>query len=158
MSEELLNEYEAKIVPVLDLAKKAYGSRGTKSPQHDASRKYTQYLVEYYSKGGSLLKISKRLGVTYAGVRRRIVTDQMPPESKRRHSSSTPIQIFEAAARVLDAKSNLGTMGYHDALRYEYEINGVSLTKLAKELGLSSANPLYYGVSRSKLREFEEIS
>jgi transposase len=157
VSEELLDEYEAKILPVLELAKKAFGSRNTKSPQHDASRKYTQYLVEYYAKGGSLLKISKRLGVTYAGVRRRVVTDQMPPEAKRRHSKSTIEDINGAYQRVIDTKARLGTAAYHDALRYEYEVNGVSLTKLAKRLGLSSANPLYYGVSRSKLRDSEDI-
>jgi hypothetical protein len=154
MKDELLEEYVEKITPVLDLAKKAYGSRSTKSPQHDASRLYTQYLVEFYAKGGSLLQISKALGVTYAGVRRRIVTAELPATTKRSRSTASVEDVFNAATRVIEAK-NAGTDAYHEQLRYEYEVNGISLTKLAKELGLSSANPLYYGVSRVNLRNTE---
>ena len=156
MKDELLEEYVAKIVPVLDLAKKAYGSRSTKSPQHDASRLYTQYLVEFYAKGGSLLQISKALGVTYAGARRRVVTAELPASTKRARSSATTEEVTQAAERIKSAKES-GTVAYHEQLRYEYEVNGISLTKIAKELGLSSANPLYYGVSRVNLRNTDIV-
>jgi transposase len=150
MKDELLEEYAEKILPVLDLAKKAYGSRSTKSPQHDASRKYTEYLVEFYSKGGSLLQMASRLGVTYAGLRRRVVTAELPAQTKRTRSRASEQDIAQAVSRLKAAKE-ISTSAYHDQLRHEYEENGISLAKIAKELGLSSANPLYYGVARSKL-------
>jgi hypothetical protein len=40
---------------------------------------------------------------------------------------------------------------YHDQLAEEYK-SGISLSNLAKEMGLSSAAPLYYGVQRSLQR------
>jgi hypothetical protein len=150
MKDELLEEYVTQIEPVLDLAKRAYGSRNTKSPQHDASRKYTKLLVEFYEQGGSLLQISKALGVTYAGVRRRVTTDSVPANEARSRSKATPEEVQKAAERVKKAKL-IGVVAYHEALRHEYEDNKISLNKLAKALGLSSSNPLYYGVSRTKI-------
>jgi hypothetical protein len=151
MKDELLEEYAEKIAPVLPLAKKAYGSRDTKSPQHDASRTYTELLVEYYSKGGSLLALAKKLEVTYAGVRRRVIMAEIPVAAKRTRSKATPTEIQEAVERIQTAKT-YGTDQYHEALRFEYEDKGISLTKIAKAMGLSSANPLYYGVARTKLK------
>jgi len=55
-----------------------------------------------------------------------------------------------AADRVRSAKKQ-GTDQYHDQLAEEYK-SGISLSNLAKELGLSSAAPLYYGVQRSLQR------
>ena len=40
---------------------------------------------------------------------------------------------------------------YHDQLAKEYQA-GISLSNLAKAMGLSSAAPLYYGVQRSLQR------
>jgi hypothetical protein len=151
MKEELLAEYAEKILPLLDLAKKAYGSRDTKSPQHDASREYTKLLLEYYAKGGSLLKLAETLGVTYAGLRRRIVSDQIPPKTKRTRSKATPEEITAASERIAILRTvNIDV--YHEALRYEYEVNGISMSKLAKIMGLSSANPLYYGITQAKIK------
>jgi shikimate kinase len=150
MKDELLEEYVAQIEPVLDLAKRAYGSRNTKSPQHDASRKYTGLLVEFYERGGSLLQISKALGVTYAGVRRRVTTNDVPANESRSRSKATPEEVKKAAQRVKSARS-VSVIAYHEALRHEYEDNKISLNKLAKALGLSSSNPLYYGVARTKI-------
>jgi hypothetical protein len=154
MKTELTKEYAEKILPILDLAKKAYGSRDTVSPQHDASREYTRLLVEYYSKGGSLLQMAQELGVTYAGLRRRIVSDQIPPKAVRTRSKATDSEIEEAVKRVMIAKA-ISMDTYHETLRVEYEINGISMSKLAKQLGLSSANPLYYGITQSKIRHQE---
>jgi hypothetical protein len=55
--------------------------------------------------------------------------------------------IKSAAQRVQRAKAQ-DVDAYHDQLAAEYKA-GISLSNLAKELGLSSAAPLYYGVQRS---------
>lgn len=151
MNEEMTKEYADKLAALLPLARTAYGSRNTKSPQHDASREYTRILLEFYSKGGSLLKMASLLKVTYAGLRRRIITDQVAPYSKV-HSKATPEQITNAVAKIKSAKA-IGVDEYHEAIRSEYEDNKVSLAKIAKGLGLSSANPLYYAVARAKLKK-----
>jgi hypothetical protein len=152
MSETLVEEYAPRLKELLPLARKAYGSRDTKSPQHDASREYTRLLVEFYNKGGSLIGISEALGVTYAGVRRRVTTHDIPTSSKRVRSRATQQEVAEAVERVKEAKLK-GVEEYHESLRHEYEDNGISLTKIAKGLGLSSSNPLYYGVARTKMKK-----
>lgn len=154
MKDELLDEYAPQLAALLPLARKAYGSRNTKSPQHDASREYTRLLVEFYSKGGSLLQLAKELGVTYAGIRRRVMTDQVPPAEKNKRSSATPEDVMFAVAKIKDAKA-LGTEEYHREIVTQYEVNGISLAKIAKGLGLSSANPLYYAISRSRVKILE---
>jgi hypothetical protein len=158
MDENTFEEYASRMEPLLPMAKKAYGSRATKSPQHDASREYTRLLVEFYGKKGSLLDLAKRLDVTYAGIRRRIVSDELPAKPKGKKSRSTPEQVTEAAVRVSWARKVHGSAMYHEQIRHEYEVNKISLTKLAKELGLSSANPLYYALTRSRIHEKEDIS
>jgi transposase len=155
MKDALLEQYAPQLAELLPLARKAYGSRDTVSPQHDASRKYTQLLVEFYHRGGSLLQVAERLGVTYAGIRRRVITNEIPPSSSKNRSKATPEQVLEAAATIKLAKISGGTEAYHDAIRFAYETNGISLTKIAKAMGLSSANPLYYAVARTKIRENE---
>ena len=154
MKDELLNEYGPQLADLLPLARKAYGSRNTKSPQHDASREYTRLLVEFYSKGGSLLQLAKELGVTYAGIRRRVMTDQVPPAEKNKRSSATANDVVEAVEKIKAAKL-LGTDAYHEEILRQYETNGISLAKIAKGLGLSSANPLYYAVARTRVKEIE---
>jgi transposase len=149
---ELVAEYAPRVIELLPLARKAYGSRNTKSPQHDASREYTRLLVDYYNRGGSLIAIAQAVGVTYAGVRRRVTTVNIEPATKRVRSKATPEQLAEAVERIKIAKEKT-VEEYHEALRHEYEDNGISLTKIAKGLGLSSSNPLYYGVARTKLKK-----
>jgi len=153
MKETLVEEYLPRLKELLPLARKAYGSRNIKSPQHDASREYTRLLVEFYHRGGSLIEIAEELGVTYAGIRRRVTTVDIPPnDGKRIRSKASEQEINEAVARIQQAKLK-GVEEYHEALRYEYEDNNISLTKIAKAMGLSSSNPLYYGVARTKLRK-----
>jgi hypothetical protein len=152
MKDELVEHYAPLLKELLPLARKAYGSRNTVSPQHDASREYTRLLVEYYNKGGSLIAIAQAVGVTYAGVRRRVTTVDIAPSSKRVRSRATQEDILAAVERIREAKLQ-GVEEYHEALRKEYEDNGISLTKIAKGLGLSSANPLYYGVARTKIKK-----
>ena len=154
MKDALLEEYAPKLQELLPLARKAYGSRDTISPQHEASREYTRLVVEYYAKGGSLLSLAKEIGVTYAGLRRRVITDELPANTIRRRSKASPEQVELAVTRIKEAKL-AGTETYHTQIRYEYEREGVSLAKIAKGLGLSSANPLYYAVARDRLRESE---
>jgi hypothetical protein len=154
MTEELVAKYAEQIAPLLELAKKAYGSRNTRSPQHDASRRYTELLVEFYNQGGSLLALAKALDVTYAGIRRRVSTASVPVPSARIRSKATPDEVNAAVARIKLAKEGT-TEEYHEALRHEYEDNNISLAKIADGLGLSSANPLYYGVARVKIKANE---
>lgn len=148
----LVAEYAPLLIELLPLARQAYGSRNTKSTQHDASREYTRLLVEYYERGGSLISIAKAVGVTYAGVRRRVTTVDVPASTKRIRSKATPEQVIEAVERIKIAKEQ-SVEDYHESLRHEYEDNGISLTKIAKALGLSSSNPLYYGVARTKIKK-----
>jgi AraC-like DNA-binding protein len=149
---KLVEVYAPLLIDLLPLARQAYGSRNTKSPQHDASREYTRLLVEYYNQGGSLIAIARAVGVTYAGVRRRVTTVGVAPSAKRSRSKATPEQLAEAVERIKIAKEQ-SVEDYHEALRHEYEDNGISLTKIAKALGLSSSNPLYYGVARTKIKK-----
>ena len=146
--DELLDRYEAAIRPHLELAKKAYGSRDTVSPQHDASREYTRLLKEFHAADGSLLKMAERLGVTYAGLNRRVRTADIKPSSGRPRKKF-PQEVYDAAVSdILEAKAQ-GTPEYHKCLEKHYDA-GLSLTKIAKDMGLSSAMPLYYGVNRMK--------
>lgn len=149
MNAELVEEYKNKIEPILPAAKRANGSRKKASPEHDASRKYTELLVEYREKGGSLPKLAESLGVAYSGVRRRVVlsnvsVDNLKPTTRVSVKSE---EIRYAAQRVIQAKSE-GMREYHDQLAVEY-MNGIPLATLAKAIGLSSAAPLYYGIQRS---------
>lgn len=149
MSTQLVEEYKSKIEPILASAKRANGSRKKVSPEHTASRQYTELLVEFYSKGGSLPRLADALGVAYSGVRRRVVmstvsVDQIKPAKR---VSLTEQDILDAVQRVQQAKEE-GQYEYHDQLAIEYK-NGIPLAVLARKLGLSGAAPLYYGVQRS---------
>lgn len=144
---ELIEEYAAKIEPILPMAKKAYGSRSQTTPAHEASREYTRLLKEFHARGGSLPKLAERLNVAYAGVRRRVVMSDVVVSSIRPKSRVKDQDIKSAANRVRAAKQH-NRESYHDQLAEEYR-SGISLANLAAELGLSSAAPLYYGVQRS---------
>lgn len=154
MNQSLLEEYALRIEPLLPLAKKAYGSRDTISPQHDASREYTRLLVEYYEQdGSSLLAMAERLGVTYAGIRRRVTTADLKPSSRRPRKRFPEATYVSAVEEILAAKAE-GTHAYHLMLKKHYDA-GLSLAKIAKMMGLSSANPLYYAVNRMRLEDHE---
>ena len=147
---DLVLEYTEKINPILPLAKKAYGSRTQNSPNHDASRKYTELLLEFKSKGGSLPQLAKSLNVAYPGIRRRVVMNNVNLSAVKPKTRATRQENIDAVDRVKRAKE-IGVDQYHDQLSLEYR-NGVSLSVLARELGLSSAAPLYYGVQSSLKR------
>jgi hypothetical protein len=149
--DELVDEYAGKIEPILSLAQKARGSRSQKTEAHDASREYTRLLKEFHTRGGSLPLLAKRLSVAYAGVRRRVVMSDVSVSSIRPRESVKDGDIKSAARRVREAKQQ-GTNEYHDQLAREYS-DGISLSSLARELGISSAAPLYYGVQRSIQRK-----
>jgi hypothetical protein len=150
MSQELVEKYAQLIEPILPIAKKAYGSRSQSTPAHDASREYTRLLTEFYSKGGSLPLLAKRLHVAYAGVRRRVVMNDITVSLVKPKIRVKDQDVRSAALRVNKAKLE-NVDSYHDQLAREYKA-GISLSNLAKELGLSSAAPLYYGVQRSLQR------
>jgi hypothetical protein len=150
MSNELVEQYAQLIQPHLEDAKKAYGARTQNSPAHNASREYTRLLIEFRNKGGSLPLLAKRLKVAYAGVRRRVVMNEINVSNIKPQTKIRGEAVKESAQRVRTAKAQ-GTDQYHDQLADEYK-SGISLSNLAKELGLSSAAPLYYGVQRSLQR------
>lgn len=153
MSEELVDKYRPDLEKLRPLAVKAYGSRTTDSPAHTASREYTRLLEEYHNAGGSLVVMARELNVTYAGLRRRVLMANAPIRSERTHSK-TEAPDFELALERVRAAKSAGSEEYHRQLLTEYE-NGVSLGKLATALGLSSSNPLYYGVQRAKMQTKE---
>lgn len=150
----LLAKYVMLIRPHLALAKKAYGSRDTVSPQHDASRAYTKYLCEFYAAGGSLLEMAKALDVTYAGLRRRVTTADLPASSGRARKKFPEETYDDAVADILAAKQR-GTKEYHAALKNYFD-GGLSMAKIATKMGLSSANPLYYGINCVEMAERSE--
>ena len=154
MSTELVAEYKEKIEPLLPLAKKAYGSRDQDTPAHQASREYTRLLTEFHEKGGSLPTLAKELDVAYAGVRRRVVMQNVSVSQMRPKARAKSEELNNAITRVKAAKTK-SVDEYHDQLAAEYEA-GVSLAALARSLGLSSAAPLYYGVQRSIQRRSSE--
>jgi hypothetical protein len=145
-AEDLAEEYSQLIRPHLDLAKKAYGARDQDTPAHHASRQYTELLVRYYGSGGSLERLANKLGVTYAGLRRRVVTSdvRIPPAARRRDLSDEEIQA--AVLRVKSAKAR-GHEQYHEALAKEREA-GVPLTRIARGLGMTNTAAMHYGISR----------
>ena len=149
MNTQLVEEYKSRIEPILPAAKRANGSRKKSTPEHDASRKYTELLVEFHNRGGSLPKLANALGVAYSGVRRRVImssvsVDQIKPTTKIAYTEQ---DIQDAVQRVNQARSE-GMIEYHDQLAVEYK-NGIPLAVLARKLNLSGAAPLYYGVQRS---------
>ena len=146
--EQLVEQYAVRIEPLLPLAKRAFGSRDTVSPQHDASREYTRLLVEFTDQGGSLLKLAKRLDVQYAGLRRRVTTSDVPASSHRPRKKFDQ-SVYDAEVDTIRAAKDRGTYDYHLALHSAWE-RGLSLTRIASMLGLSSANPCYYGVNKIK--------
>lgn len=146
----LVEEYKERITPLLPLAKRAYGSRQQETPAHEASREYTRLLTEFYAKGGSLPKLSSALNVAYAGVRRRVMMQNISVSKIKPRQKPKTEGIEDSVARIKTAKA--GTVDeYHDAITKEYE-DGVSLAAVARMMGLSSAAPLYYGVQRSLQR------
>jgi transposase-like protein len=87
--------------------------------------------------------------VAYAGLNRRVSTCEIPASSKRPRKRFSQEVYDSAVAEIVAAKLH-GTKEYHEALAKHYAA-GLSLARIAKEMGLSSANPLYYGVSRVAL-------
>lgn len=144
---QLTQEYAERIRPLIPLATKAYGAKSQTTPAHEASRAYTQYLVEFTDNGGSLIELSKELGVSYAGMRRRVFTANVPAMKTEARRKLTPEEADEAVMRVRTAREQ-STAKYHEQLAIEYYQNGVSLSIIAKGLGITNAAPLYYGVQR----------
>jgi transposase-like protein len=146
----LADTYAKKLEPLVEDAKRAYGSRDQNKTPHKASRRYTELLVEYYEKGGSIQMIADRLGVTYAGIRRRIITanNAVPPAVRRKGLTEEVINAH--IDRIRDAKER-GTERYYAAIAQARE-NGVSMSAIARGLGISNASPLYYGLQQHYTR------
>jgi hypothetical protein len=130
----------------MPLAKKAYGLRGQDTPEHRASAKYTDLVKEFFNKGGSLMELSKKIGVHYSGLRRRVYMSETPPVSRKTRSKASSEQTEAAVATVKKAK-DISFEKYHAALYKAYN-DGVSLAAIAKGLNIKSSAPLYYGVQK----------
>lgn len=150
---DLLNEYAKTLKALKPQAEKAFGSRATDSAAHEASRAYTSLLKEYADKGGSLLMLADALDVTYPALRRRVMTADIAPLERVSQKAPATEQQYAFAVQTLtplrETKGN--TEEYHDALLSFYN-EGISINRLAKELGLKSAYPLYYGINKARLR------
>lgn len=150
----LTAEYAPKMRPLLALATKAYGARSTESPAHEASREYTRLLVEFSDKGGSLLHLAKELGVQYSGMRRRVMASSLPDLTRGAPSRAISEDVYDEAVAIISAAKDRTPKDYHLALKKAYD-DGLSLFHIAQRLGMSSANPLYFGVNRVRLDEGE---
>lgn len=149
---ELTNTYAEMIRPMLSEAMKARGLRSHETQFHAASRLYTALLKEYHENGGNLVALSKELGVSYSGLRRRVYLYSATDTSNGgRRSTATQEQTEAAVARVKRAKA-VGTLQYHAQLATEYRENGISLGAIAKGLGIANSSPLYYAVQRHDKR------
>lgn len=149
----LVSEYAELIRPLLPLAKKAYGPKNQNTPAHEASREYTKLLTEFYNRGGSLPALAKELNVAYAGIRRRVIMQDVSVSMIKPQQKPKTEGIEDSIARIKAAKSGTADE-YHQAITREYEA-GVSLAAVARGMGLSSAAPLYYGVQRTMQRRAE---
>lgn len=147
LSEELVDKYKPLLEPLLPLAIKAVGSRDQNTPTHKASREYTRLLVEFYYLGGSLPKLAKALGVSYASLKRRIaMSDTSIAEIKPKRKANKK-GLPDAIERVKAARASGDSDTYHKQLAEEYK-NGFSFKDLAKGLGIGSTASLYYGAQR----------
>ena len=149
---ELLTQYVPDLVTLKPLAEKAFGARDTSSDAHEASRQYTALLKEYADKGGSLIMMANALNVTYPALRRRVMTAEVAPLDRHHRSKATAEQYAFAVQSLTIYRQGMGTTEeYHDALLDCYN-DGLSINRLAKELGLKSAYPLYYGINKARMR------
>jgi hypothetical protein len=152
-------EYAERIRPLLQLARRAYGSRDQMTPAHEASREYTRLLVEFKGKNGSLIDLAKELGVAYSGIRRRVFTADVPSvKTSRKLRGKISVEDVDAAAERVRRSRVLGSEEYHKQLYTEF-MSGMPMNMLAKKLGISNAGPLYYGIQRhyKRLAELEAI-
>lgn len=148
----ITQEYAEKMRPLIELAQKAYGAKSQNTPAHQASREYTRLAVEFVEKNGSLIHLSQALGVSYSGLRRRVFTATVPPMTNKSSRGRLAPEIVEAAVERVRLAREQGTEKYHEQLATEYYQTGVSLSLIAKGLGISNAGPLYYGVQRHTQR------
>ncbi len=145
-----IDEYADRIRPLLEDAKKAYGSRDADTPQHAASREYTRILVEFHDADGSLPKLAEKLGVAYAGIRRRVTNAKLTPTPKHKRVKYSDEEYARVVSEIQAAKL-AGTEQYHDKLLAVQE-SGYSFARIAREMEFSSAFPLYYGADRARAR------
>ncbi len=146
MTAELTAEYANKIRPLLASAKRAYGARNQDTPAHQASRQYTQLLVEFDKKGGSITALCAALGVSYAGVRRRIYTYDLPVSNYKQYLN--PDADVDKHIESITAAKTSGSVDEYYRTLYEAYVDGVALSEIASRLELTNPYPLYYGVQK----------
>jgi len=140
---DIVKAYARKIRPLLPEAQRAYGARNQDTPYHQASREYSRLLVEYTKDGGSLISLAEELGVSYAGLRRRVQTFDLPVND----FTANPEADVDAHIATIESAKEEGASQYHEALYNAYK-DGVSLSEIARQLDITNSYPLYYGVQR----------
>lgn len=140
---DMTKTYARKIRPLLPEAQRAYGSRDQDTPYHQASREYSRLLVEYTKDGGSLISLAEELGVSYAGLRRRVQTFDLPVND----FTANPEADVDAHISTIETAKRANAAEYHEALYNAYK-DGVSLSEIARQLDITNSYPLYYGIQR----------
>lgn len=148
----ILEYYRLQILPLLPLAKKAFGTRTRVTPAHRASAEYTRLLCEFRSLDGSLLDLSDVLEVNYSGMLKRVLMHDTFIDENKPDLFAPNADLPNAASRIKEARSSGGTEMYHAQILEEYRA-GFSIQNLAKALGVTSASILYYGAQRAMQRE-----
>lgn len=145
--EQLIERYLPELKLLKGQAQKACGSRYTSTPTHNASRRYTELLVEYAEQGGSLLKLADALGTSYSSLHRRVKNSVNKPQPRKPATQVSETE-HRKKAEHLNVMSVLGTQEeYYREIKRAYD-DGYSMNKLAGYMNHSSAFPLYYALNR----------
>lgn len=150
-------EAAEKILPLLEDAKKAYGSQAPDSPARIASETVNAYLLEYVTGHGKIPELVPHLNgeISLSGLRRRVriarAAEQSALEGQeqvvgrvpRPRGTKDPQKVSEAVERIKTAREQ-GGRAYGDAVRKAYD-DGISLGAIAEELGIS-----YYSLWSAK--------
>ena len=145
------------IRPLLDQAKRAYGSQAPDSPARQASELVNAHLLNYVEAGGQIPELARHLEgeISLSGLRRRVRIargtdtsslegqEQVVGRVSRPRGKKDPELIKAAVAEIQEARQ-LGGRVYGDAVRKAYD-EGLSLSAIAEEIGIS-----YYSLWSAK--------
>lgn len=137
------------IRPLLAQAKTARGRQSPSHPSRVASDRVNALLLEYDRNGGNVSALSRELGdeLSLASLRRRLGVARSGKVVGRptgTHGVKDPKVVKAAADRV---RAKRGRSDYGQQIYHEYS-NGISLSALANELGLSYSS-VYMTMMRS---------
>lgn len=139
----------SRIRPLLDDAKKAYGSQTPNSPARQASESVNAELLTYVENGGQLPDLARFLEghISLSGLRRRVRIargadlsamegqEQVVGRVSRPRGKKDP-KLIAKAVDDIQAARKIGGRKYGDAVRKAYD-EGLSLKAIADEIGIS---------------------